>query len=125
MQFDFESIRQRILTNLSNKSEHSNVFENSAIVNLIDAISEELEDEMQQDEYLTQENTWSIAQNKSSLLLESKVHNYNVPRKRGATGNVRFGLSDMFDVYPNTIVDFPKYIQISTENGVDFTTVES
>ena len=124
-QYNYEAIRQRILTNLSNKSEHNNVFSNGAIVNLIEAISEELEDEMLQDEYLTIENNWALAQNKSSLLTESKVHNYVVPRKRGATGNIRFGVSDTFDTQPSAIIDFPKWTQTSGDNNEDFTTVEA
>lgn len=124
-QYDYESIRLRILNNLSAKTEHQNVFNNGAIVNIIEAISEELEDEMLQDEYLTTENNWELAQNKSSLLTESKVHNYDVPRKRGATGNIRFGVTSDFLGLPTEIVDFPKWTQISDDNGVDFTTIES
>ncbi|MDA3855886.1 MAG: hypothetical protein PF569_06490 [Candidatus Woesearchaeota archaeon] len=123
--FDYNSIRNRVLTNLSNKTEHNNVFANSALVNIIEAISEEMEDQQLQDEYLTIENTWSLAQNRSSLLTESKVHNYDVPRKRGATGNIRFGVSEAFDTQPSKIIDFPKWTQTSDNTGIDFTTVEA
>lgn len=124
-QYDYDSIKSRILTNLSNKSEHQSVFENSAIVLLIEALSEELEDEMQNDEYLTTENNWALAQNRSSLLTESKVHNYDVPRKRGATGNIRFSTSESFDASASSIIDLPKWTQTSTADSVSFVTIEA
>lgn len=117
-QYDYESIRNRILTNLSSKTEHQNVFSNGAIVNLIEAISEELEDEMLQDEYLTTENNWGLAQNKSSLLTESKVHNYSVPRKRGAIGILKLGVSEDYLSVPTSIIDIPQWSQFSTEDNV-------
>ncbi len=125
LQFDYDSIRERLISYLSAKTEHQNIMNNSAIMNILEAIAEEMEDQMEQDEYLTIENNWELAQNKSSLLTESKVHNYDVPRKRGATGSITFGVSEDFDTYPSAIVDLPKWTEISNSDGTVFTTVEA
>lgn len=112
-QFDYESIKQRIITNLLTKSEHQEVLDDSAVIALVEAVSQENEDSMSNSEYHTYENNWMLARNKSSLLTESKIHGYKVPRKIGASGLVKVGMDENFSTTPTNQVVFPKYTQFS------------
>jgi len=125
VQFDYDSINNRILANLSAKSEHKNVMQDSALQILVSAIAQEDAYEMEYSEYLTYENNWALARNKSSLLTESKVHNYNVPRKVGATGELSVSAVVGFDSAPSVNIDVPKWTQFSTDNDISFTAVEN
>jgi hypothetical protein len=118
--FDWESIKNRILTSLSSKSEHANVFSDSALIKFIEAIAEEQEYEVNYQEKNTLENNWGLAQNKSSLLTESKVHGYNPSRKTGASGYIKYGVSESFDTMPSKNVDLPKFTQFSDGANIAF-----
>lgn len=113
IQFDFDSIKQRILTNLSSKSEWAN-FANYGVADcLIDGIVQEMAYQMQYNEYLTYENWWTKARNKSSLLVQSAVHGYVVPRKQGAIGNLIVSTDENFENSYGTDIIIPKYFQFS------------
>ncbi len=118
IQFDFDSIKQRILDTLSAKEEWATFLSYGTNSLLIDSIVEELVYEIQYKEYLTFENIWSRARNKSSLLLEAPVHGYVVPRKKGSTGTLKVSVGQDFDVAPTNNVFIPKYFQFS--NGSTF-----
>jgi hypothetical protein len=116
--FDFNSIKSRILTNLSAKSEWSEFLSYGVIDNLIDVMAQEMAYEIQYKEYLTMENWWTKARNKSSLLTEAPVHGYIVPRKKGAFGTLRVSTSETFNASYASDIQIPKYFQFS--NGSTF-----
>lgn len=96
IQFDFDSIKERIKSSLSSKSEWADFLSYGVADNLIDPIAQELAYAMNYNEYLTYENFWQKARNKSSLLVQSTVHGYNVPRKKGAIGTLRVSTDSKF-----------------------------
>lgn len=97
IQFDFDSIKNRIKENLQNKSEWADFLSYGVADNIIDPIAQEMAYQMQYNEYLTIENMWKKARNKSSLLVQSPIHGYIVPRKIGAVGKVRISTNKNFD----------------------------
>ena len=117
IQFDFDSIKRRIKNNLSSKSEWANFLDYGVADNIIDAIVQEMAYQMQYDEYLTYENWWDKARNKSSLLVQSEVHGYTVPRKQGAIGTLLVSTDENFSKSHGTDIIIPKYFQFSG-NGI-------
>lgn len=115
--YDFDSIVNRIYQNLSNKEKHKDLFNTAVYRNLIESIAQELEFYHTASGYRTRENQWSLAQNKSSLLSQSEVHNYQPSRKISSRGFVKFGVSENFDTTPDKIVNIPKYTQFSNTSG--------
>lgn len=115
IQFDYESIKNRIKNNLSSKSEWSGFLDYGVADNLISPIAQELAYAMNYNEYLTYENFWQKARNKSSLLVQSTVHGYSVPRKKGAIGTLRVSTDSKFssnNPTGNNVV-IPKFFQFS------------
>ena len=121
--FDFSSIKQRILDSLSAKSSWASFLDYGTASLLLDAIVQELAYEVQYKEYLTQENFWSLARNKSSLLVEAPIHGYEVPRKKGANGTLKVSVSETFNSAPTNPVYIPKYFQFS--NGDTFVVADN
>jgi hypothetical protein len=91
--WDVDSIKNRIVARLQSKVSWANILYYSANMRLISAISEEIADLANYDEYLTRETTWSLARNRSSLLAMEAIHKYAAHRKIGAFGTVRVGVS--------------------------------
>lgn len=116
--FDFTSIKNRIIQNLSAKSEWSNFLSFSTVDNLISVIAQEMAYQVQYKEYLTNENWWIKARNKSSLLVESPVLGYQMPRKKGSTGTLRVSTNSTFSSSYGTDITIPKYFEFS--NGSIF-----
>lgn len=116
--FDFQSIKTRLKNRLSAKSEWADFLSFGVVDNLIDPICQELAYSMQYAEYLAYENWWSKARNKSSLLVQSAVHGYNVPRKQGAIGTLRISTSKTFDNTYDRDSNIPinKFFQFSGNN---------
>lgn len=94
--FDFASIRQRIIDRLRAKVSWSDILYISTNTRLIDAFAEELAYCMLYDEYLARERKWGIASNRSSLLSFQDIFKYKAHRKIGATGIVRLSLVDTY-----------------------------
>lgn len=119
IKFDFDSIKERIKTSLSSKSEWSSFLDYGVADNLIDALVQELAYEMTYDEYLTTENWWQKARNKSSLLVQSGVHGYKIKRKIGSVGTLRISTSKTFDSpYEEGVnIELPKFFSFSG-NGI-------
>jgi hypothetical protein len=111
--FDFDSIKGRILKYLQTKSEWADFLDYGTDSLINEAISQELAYESQYKEYLTNENWWSKARNKSSLLVESPVHGYIVPRKYGSTGTLMVSTSSGFNTAYINNVFIPKYFEFS------------
>ena len=100
--FDQNSIALRILSYLETLLEADGrtdvkTFYYGAARRLIDAISEELANEVLYDEYLTREAKWKLAQNLSSLMAQVQFFSYRPHRMVGAQGPVRVSTSPTFD----------------------------
>lgn len=111
--FDYESIKQRIIQNLSSQSEWANFLNFGVIDNIISSITNEMSYQIQYSEYNTMENFWNLARNKSSLLQMAPMHGYVVPRKISSVGTVRVSTSKTFNSsYPKSIA-IPKFFEFS------------
>lgn len=117
--FDYDSILSRMMTKLSSKSLWADFLSFGVAENLFAPIAQEMAYSMGYDEYLTIENMWSKARNKSSLLVQSPVHGYRVPRKKGAIGTLRVSTSkDFNEVYSEGVnIPIPKFFEFSG-NGI-------
>ncbi len=113
LQFDYQSILNRLLANLSTKTEHKQVLNDSSVKAIMEVVAQEMEDTMSNSEYLTLENNWSLARNKSSLLTESRVHGYKVSRLQGAVGVVKVGVDKDFSTFPSHDIILPQFTQFS------------
>ena len=115
--FDYESIKNRVLQNLSAQSEWASFLDYGVIDNIISSVVNEMSYQIQYAEYNTVENFWNMARNRSSLLQMSPMHGYIVPRKQASSGTIRVSTSSTFDsTYPKTI-SIPKFFQFSG-NGI-------
>ena len=115
--FDYESIKNRVLQNLSAQSEWASFLDYGVIDNIISSVVNEMSYQIQYAEYNTVENFWNMARNRSSLLQMSPMHGYIVPRKQASSGTIRVSTSSTFDsTYPKTI-NIPKFFQFSG-NGI-------
>lgn len=114
--FDYESIKNRVLQNLSAQSEWASFLDYGVIDNIISSIVNEMSYQIQYAEYNTTENFWNMARNRSSLLQMSPMHGYIVPRKQASNGIVRISTSENFDSsYPKNI-EIPKFFQFSGDD---------
>ena len=99
--FDYESIKNRVLQNLSAQSEWASFLDYGVIDNIISSVVNEMSYQIQYAEYNTVENFWNMARNRSSLLQMSPMHGYIVPRKQASSGTIRVSTSSTFDsTYP-------------------------
>ena len=111
--FDYESIKNRVLQDLSAQSEWASFLDYGVINNIISSLVNELSYEIQYSEYNTMENFWNMARNRSSLLQMSPMHGYIVPRKQASNGVVRVSTSDTFDSSYSKNIEIPKFFQFS------------
>ena len=116
IQFDFESIKNRVLNKLSSMSEWASFLNYGTVDNIVSSIVNELAYEIQYSEYNSMENYWNLARNKSSLLQMSPMHGYIVPRKQASSGTVRISTSDTFDSSHSVDIQIPKFFQFSGNN---------
>jgi len=114
--FDFNAIKSRIITALQTKSQWADFLGYGVDILINDAVSQELAYQAQYHEYLTNENWWSKARNKSSLLVESPVLGYTVPRKYGSTGTLMISTSSGFLTPWANNITIPKYFEFSNGN---------
>lgn len=91
--FDVTSIKNRIITSLRKSKAWSTILPNSASFRLIDAVAEEIAYLALYDEYLTREQKWNLARNRSSLISQSDIFKYTPARKTGANGQVKVSIS--------------------------------
>lgn len=115
--FDYESIKNRVLQDLSAQSEWASFLDYGVIDNIISSIANEMAYQIQYSEYNTIENFWNMARNRSSLLQMSPMHGYIVPRKQSSTGTVRISTSSTFDSSYSKTITIPKFFQFSG-NGI-------
>jgi hypothetical protein len=119
--YDYNAILTRVKARLLAKSEHADIIYSGVNARVLEALSEEWGFINQYLEYAVRENYWSLARNRSSLLAESPVHGFVVPRKVGAEGYVRISASEVFTAPPINNVPIPKWSQFS--NGGDIAVV--
>ena len=114
--WDAESITNRVIERLRSKVSWNDILYISTNRRLIEAFAEEVAYEVYYNEYLTRENKWAIAQNRSSLVSFQDIHKYDAYRKIGATGTLRLSLSkDYFD-----LVDWDSTSTYSTNDEVSY-----
>ena len=111
--FDYESIKNRVLQNLSAQSEWASFLDYGVIDNVISSIVNEMAYQIQYAEYNTTENFWNMARNRSSLLQMSPMHGYIVPRKQASNGMVRVSTSETFNSSYSKDIAIPKFFQFS------------
>jgi hypothetical protein len=111
--FDYDSILARLKSNLSTKLDNSGMLFFSTNQRILEAIAEELAEEMRYDEYLTNEAKWTTAQNISSIMSQTEFFGYQAHRKIGSSGNLKVSSSSSFDSSWNRTVTIPKFSQFS------------
>lgn len=118
--FDFQSIRDRIITRLREKESWKDILYYGGNTRLIDAFSEELEYQAQYDEFLTREIKWGLARQRSSLVAESQFFNYIPHRKIGSTGKLRVSTSKTFNSSYPFVISIPKFSVFKSNTGISF-----
>lgn len=133
VQFDYNSILARITNSLKSTNSWADILLTGVNQNLLNSIAQEMAYNMTAQEYYTSENWWLKAQNLSSLLVESPVHGYVVPRKVGATGTLYISTDPSIAsilTNPNYVptaspanIPLPQYFQFS--NGTYYVCLDS
>jgi hypothetical protein len=124
MNFDVESIRDRIINSLRAKVSWADVLPTSTLDYLVRPFAEESSRLALYGEYLLKEAKWKLAKNPSSILAQATLQGYLPKRKVGATGVLRVSTSETFDSTPVKNVIIPKNTIFS--NGTyDYTTIDS
>ncbi len=121
--FSYTDILERLQENLKEKLGNSDLLFYSTNQRILEAIAEELQEQMRYDEYLMREAKWDTSQNLSSILNQIDFFNYKPHRKIGTSGTLEISASEDFDVaYPERVV-IPKYTEFSSDN-LTFCSVE-
>jgi len=107
--FDFNGYYDYAIEALKVQSEHSNILYESGQSKLLIVICQLLAYMTQENEMLSTENQWKLAQNISSLLTNAPILSYKINWKIGATGMLRVSNSKTLDhAYPSDI-SIPAY----------------
>ena len=125
VQFDVNSITQRIINRLRAKESWADVLFYSTNQRLIDIFAEELAYDMSYDEILTRESKWSLARQVSSLMAESQFYNYVPHRKVGASGELKISTSETFSSAYSTNIEIPKYATFSSSSNLNFVVADT
>jgi hypothetical protein len=118
--FDAESIITRVINNLRSKISWAEVLNTSTSRQIVEPISEELAYEVNYDNFLTRENKWNLARNKTSLLAFTGIHRYEAHRKIGSQGILTLSADKTFNVAPTKNITIPVYTQFSSDSGIIF-----
>ena len=94
IKFDYDSILDRMKQSASDK----NLLTFGVLENILAPVAKEMEYQMNATEYYSYENFWNKARNRSSLLAQSGIFSYNIPRMKGAEGTVRISTNKNFNV---------------------------
>lgn len=113
IQFTFEDILERLKNNLSKRLENSGILFYSANQRILEAVAEELAEQMRYNEYLTSEAKWSTAQNLSSIMAQVDFFGYVPHRKIGAVGELKVSTSRGFNGSWAFPINIPKFTQFS------------
>lgn len=120
MVFDYVSILNRLRENLKEGlGENSELLLSSTNQRILEAVAEELQEQMRYNEYLTREAKWETSQNLSSVLSQIGFFNYLPHRMIGAVGELIVSTSPTFNAsYPNKIL-IPKFTEFASD-GLTF-----
>lgn len=118
VQFDFDSIKNRLIERLRTKESWKNILFFSTNSRIIDVFAEELEYCMQMNEIYSTECKWTLAKQRSSIMSEVQFFNYYPYRKIGATGFVRVSTSSTFNSSYPRMIPILKYSEFSTSSGI-------
>lgn len=116
IQFDYDSIMQRLTTYLASTSSWASFLDYGTIDNVLASIANEMAYEIQYSEYNCIENFWNMARNRSSLLQMSPMHGYIVPRKQASSGTLRISTSPTFNSSYDKNITISKFFQFSGNN---------
>ena len=117
IQFDFDSVKNRIIKNLASMSSWASFLDYGTMDNVIASLANEMAYEVQYSEYNCFENYWNLARNRSSLLQMSPMHGYLVPRKQASSGTLRISTSSTFNDSHDKNIEIAKFFQFSG-NGI-------
>jgi hypothetical protein len=106
-QYDVDSIKNRLVRRLQQRSGWQKIIQDSAIDNQLSAIAEGLSEAHRYFTYLAQEAKWNFSRNRSSLLAESMLFDYQPRRKVSAIGTCVFSTSNISAV--NSLEDLAPY----------------
>lgn len=134
MDFDFTSIRNRMITSLQSKASWANILFFSTNQRLIDIVAEEVSELAKYVDYQTREAKWTLAQNRSSLVTQAQLLGYQPHRKVGAIGQIRLSVDSGFAAPPSPVnVPIPQWsvfsdggeIQVTNPQGSVITTTDN
>ena len=118
--FDVDSIKNRILSNLIGKENWKNILYYSTSIPLVEAFAEEIHDLSTFNMYLTNENTWRLAKNYSSLLAMQDLLSYTPRRKVSSKGFIIISTSKNFDTSYGEDISILSNTIFQTENNISF-----
>jgi len=124
MNFDRESIKQRLINGLRAKNAWANILDTSVLDGLVTPFAEEENRIALYNEYLQRETRWNLAQNLTSLTTQSTINGYTPQRKTGAQGKIKISVSETFDSSPAVAVQIPKNT-IFSNGEVDVAAVDT
>ncbi len=122
MDFDILSIKNRIIGYLQSTVSWATILLFGTNTRLIDAVTEEVHNLAKYDEYLTRETKWTLAQNKTSLIVQSDILRYEPHRKIGAIGTIKVSSSSTFDSTYALNIPVPKYTVFSNDDDIKVST---
>jgi hypothetical protein len=124
MQFDFDSVKDRVIENLRKKASWAEILFFSTNSRLVDAFAEEIANIASYDEFLTRNTRWDLATEKSALVTQAQFMQYDPHRKIGATGTIRVSSNENFNDTYSKIIEIPKYTVFSNGDEIKFTSTQ-
>jgi len=120
IKFTYEDILARMKSNLQTRLGNTGILFYSTNQKILEAIAEELSEEMRFDEYLTRESKWTLAQNITSIMNQTDFFNYEPHRQIGSLGNIKVASSETFSGSYSKNILIPKFTQFTSEDGITF-----
>jgi len=120
IKFTYDDILARLKTNLQTRLGNTGMLFYSTNQKILEAISEELAEEMRYDEYLTRESKWTLAQNITSIMNQTDFFNYSPHRQVGSLGEIKVSASEFFNGSYSKNISIPKFTQFASEDGTTF-----
>lgn len=124
--WDADSISRRIVDRVRAKNSWADILDDASDRFLIDAVAEEFSLYTFENEALTRERAWSLAQNLTTMVAGAKAYDYKPHRKVGATGYIEVSANPLafsqgwnsYTTYAlGAYVRWNKVVYISTANG--------
>lgn len=125
MQFDFDSVRQRLINSLREKASWAEILFFSTNSRLVDSFSEEIANIAAYLEFLAYNQKWTLATEKSALVTHAQFMQYDPHRKIGARGDIRVSSDENFDSTYSKVITIPKYSVFSNGDELKFTSTQT